>query len=85
MNQHKVRGVYYEYFDPLSFLTKINSKVTLETLKDLHLERADTRINDILKASAVEDIKAIHRGELVSDDVEEYIKWKNNLTEEDLK
>ena len=63
----------------------------METLKDIHTfliedHEADIELIPIeeLRAKAVRDIKAIHKGELVPDDVEEYIRWKFNLTEADL-
>jgi len=58
----------------------------LKTLKDLKLERADTRINDILRAEAVEWVKNFgNEYNNVSRDIlkYEFIKFFN-LTESDL-
>ena len=61
----------------------------LKTLKDFNDIGATTDDMNLdhenLKREAVKDIKAIHKDELVCDDVETYIKWKFNLTSEDLK
>jgi hypothetical protein len=69
----------------------------LKTLKDLRL-KGNSREYDLwsedLKAEAVNDIRFIERAKGMFKgiklrkefrDVIEYIKWKNNLTEEDLK
>lgn len=67
----------------------------LKTLKDLHLERVDTRINDILKDEAIKRSKLYTKKANIKGLEDSEIKyWTarrievmefNNLTEEDLK
>lgn len=73
----------------------------LKTLEDLEINRAgdihgdgDVIYLEDLKKEAIKDIKELRKnfenGSLnfscdVQDNLEEYIKWKNNITEEDLK
>ena len=62
----------------------------LKTLKDMGLRNERRKIKfghwyidgDELKAEAVKDYKAAKKGNIL--DVLSYIRWKNNLTEEDL-
>ena len=64
-------------------------KRTLKTLKDLHLEKVDTRINDIIKAEAVEWINTrgncgMNINEAMKGDIIGWIKHFFNLTVEDI-
>lgn len=67
----------------------------IKTLKSLHFEKADTRINNILKVEAMKRVK-IYRKQLKKPNLRDYKKWilvgrirevKDffNLTEADLK
>jgi hypothetical protein len=58
----------------------------LKTLKDLHLERIDTRINDVIKEEAIKWFKETkkYKGQFSFGTAEDFIKHFFNLTEEDL-
>ena len=58
-------------------------KTKLKTLKDLGMERIDTRINDVLKAEVVKWVKEFKKRD-DDENKQSWIKHFFNLTEEDL-
>lgn len=69
-------------------------KVELKTLKDIDWYGDDSMLKGRLKKEAIKHIKELRKnfkhGKFnfscdMQDNLEEYIKWNNNLTDEDLK